>query len=204
MPATTSAPPILLLLTGPSGVGKTTLCGRLLEAYRGQIERVVTATTREPREGERDGVDYHFLGSTEFEQRVESGGFLEHAKVHDHAYGTPLASVRGPLARGQDLLLSVDVQGAESIRKCAREDEVLASSLVTVFVMPRDLDQLLERLRGRGTDDDDVIRRRVERARDEMSHWSAFHFRIVSEDRESDFRRFEAVYLAEKCRVRGT
>src|SRR4051812_8409622 len=127
--------PLLVLISAPSGVGKTTLCRQLLEA-RPQMSRAVTCTTRPPREGERDGVDYYFLDAGSFLKRVQAGNFLEHATVFGNSYGTLKSEVLSKLRQGKDVLLNVDVQGAASIRKRAEEDPELERSLVTVFLTP--------------------------------------------------------------------
>src|SRR5499427_9462509 len=123
--------PLLVLISAPSGGGKTTLCQQLLAA-RPSMTRAVTCTTRPPREGERDGVDYYFLDAESFLKRVQAGNFLEHATVYGNSYGTLKGEVLGKLRQGKDVLLSVDVQGAATIRERAQEDPELKKSLVTV------------------------------------------------------------------------
>src|SRR5437899_1378836 len=137
--------PLLVLVSAPSGGGKTTLCTRLLDA-KPQMARAVTCTTRPPREGERDGVDYYFLDAASFLKRLQAGNFLEHATVYGNSYGTLKAEVLGKLRQGKDVLLSVDVQGAASIRERAEEDPELKRSLVTVFLTPPSLAELEHRL----------------------------------------------------------
>lgn len=131
--ATTS--PLLILISAPSGGGKTTLCHQLLAARPG-MTRAVTCTTRAPREGERDGVDYYFLNAESFLKRVQAGNFLEHATVYGNSYGTLKSEVLGRMRQGQDVLLNVDVQGAATIREKAQEDQELRRSLVSVFLTP--------------------------------------------------------------------
>lgn len=194
--------PLLLVLTGPSGVGKTTLVGRLLQAAGGQMDRVITATTRPRREGEIDGRDYHFLDPHTFRERIARGDFLEYAEVHGKLYGTPLASVTEPLQSGRDLIVSVDIQGAESFRQRAAADSRLQESLVRVFVLPPDPDTLRHRLETRGTDSEAMIEQRLTTALREMAHWPKFDYCFVSGSRDEDFRHLQAIYLAEKARVR--
>src|ERR1035438_5358061 len=135
----TTASPLLVLISAPSGGGKTTLCEQLLAA-RPQMTRAVTCTTRKPRPGERDGVDYHFLDAGAFLKRVHAGNFLEHATVHGNSYGTLKSEVLGKLRKGKDVLLTVDVQGAATIREKAQEDPELKRALVSVFLTPPSMD----------------------------------------------------------------
>src|SRR5205814_8984896 len=141
--------PLLVLVSGPSGEGKTTLCQQLLRARPGMM-RAVTGTTRPPRAGEREGVDYYFLDAGSFLKRVQAGNFLEHATVYGNSYGTLKSEVLSKLRQGKDVLLNVDVQGAASIRDCAKEDLELKRSLLTVFLTPATLSVLEARLRKRG------------------------------------------------------
>src|SRR5438105_7353711 len=143
--------PLLVLISAPSGGGKTTICHQLL-ASRPQMTRAVTCTTRPLRPGEQDGVDYYFLDAASFLKRVQAGNFLEHATVYGNSYGTLKAEVLGKLRQGTDLLLTVDVQGAAAIRERSEEDQELKRALVTVFLTPPTLGVLEERLRKRGTD----------------------------------------------------
>jgi guanylate kinase len=191
--------PVLLLISAPSGAGKTTVCERLLANTPG-LEQVVTCTTRRPRGTERDGVDYHFLTSGEFARRVAAGEFLEHATVYGQSYGTLRASVFEPLQAGRDLLLTLDVQGTASVRALAAADPGLGRSLVTVFLVPPSLAELERRLVGRGQDVPGVIRRRLAAARAEMAHWRQFDYLAVSRSITDTLRRVAAIYAAEKMR----
>ncbi len=156
--------PLLVLLSAPSGGGKTTLCRHLL-ADRPDMARAITCTTRDPRTGEKDGVDYYFLDAASFLKRVQAGNFLEHATVYGHSYGTLKSEVLGKLRQGRDVLLNVDVQGAAAIRAHAEEDAELKRALVTVFLTPPSLAMLEARLKKRGTDSDADIRKRLSVAR---------------------------------------
>lgn len=191
--------PVLLLLTAPSGAGKTTVGSRLLASVPG-LERAVTCTTRPPRSGERNGIDYHFLDRATFERRVAAGEFLEHAEVYGNRYGTLRAEVWGRLAEGRDVLLSVDVQGAETIRETAAADPALSSALVSVFLMPPSVAELERRLRGRAQDSAEVIARRLAVAREEMDHWRHFDYVVVSGTMESDLASMQRVLEVEKLR----
>lgn len=190
---------LLVLLSAPSGAGKTTVCQQLLAA-RPLLTRVVTCTTRPARPGEQDGVDYHFLDAAEFERRVEAGEFLEHATVYGHRYGTLRSEVLDRLRSGRDVLLTVDVQGAATIRERAAEDPQLRRALVTVFLTPPSLAVLEKRLRGRGTDAEDVIQRRLAVARREIAQWNRFDYLVVSSTIAEDLRRMLAILEVEKMR----
>jgi guanylate kinase len=192
--------PLLVLISAPSGGGKTTICKQLLAA-RPQMTRAVTCTTRPPREGERDGVDYYFLDAESFLKRVQAGNFLEHATVYGNSYGTQKGEVLGKLRQGKDVLLSVDVQGAATIRERAQEDPELKKSLVTVFLTPPSLAVLEERLRKRGTDSPAVIQKRLAVARQEVVQWKNFDYLLLSTTIKEDLRRILSVVEAEKMRA---
>ena len=191
--------PLILLLSAPSGAGKTTLASSLT-AVAPSLKRVITCTTRAPRTGEMDGRDYHFLQETDFSARVQRGEFLEHAMVYGRGYGTLRASVLDILDHGDDVFLVIDVQGAASVREAAASDPRLARALVTVFLTPPSLAELERRLRGRGTDADAVAQRRLESARTEAACWSAFDYLIISGTRAEDLERLRAIYTAETLR----
>ena len=193
------ATPIILLISAPSGGGKTTVCSALLAANTG-LRRVVTCTTRLPRPGEQDGVDYHFFTPEDFARRSGAGEFLEHATVYGRSYGTLKSSVLDLLAAGNDVLLNIDVQGAASVRKVATSDPVLSGALVTVFLTPPTLAELGSRLRGRGADAEDVVLRRLAEARVEAARWTEFDYLVVSGARADDSRRMQAIHDAERLR----
>ncbi len=190
---------LLILISAPSGGGKTTLQHELLKA-RPEITRAVTCTTRDPRDGETDGVDYYFLDAGSFLKRVQAGNFLEHATVYGHSYGTLKSEVLGKLRAGKDVLLSVDVQGAAAIRKCADEDPELKRALVTVFLTPDSLGTLEKRLRKRGKDSPAVIQKRLAVAKQEVGQWKNFDYLITSGSIADDLRHMIAIYEAEKMR----
>jgi guanylate kinase len=191
--------PLLILLSAPSGGGKTTLCRELLAA-RPNMARAITCTTREPRTGERDGVDYYFLDAKKFLKHVEAGHFLEHATVYGHSYGTLKAEVLGKLREGRDVLLNVDVQGAAAIREHARGDDELKQALVQVFLTPPSLAVLEQRLQKRGTDSAATIQKRLGVARQEIAQWRNFDYLIISDSIAEDLRRMLAIVDAEKMR----
>lgn len=193
--------PLLVVISAPSGGGKTTLCQRLLAA-RSHMTRAITCTTREPRPGETDGVDYYFLDAGTFLKRVQAGNFLEHATVHGNSYGTLKSEVLGKLRQGLDVILNVDVQGAAAIRTASREDSELERALVTVFLAPPSLQALEERLLKRGGDSLSSIQKRLSIARHEIAQWKHFDYLIISGLIPEDQRRMEAILDSEKMRQR--
>ncbi len=192
--------PLLIVISAPSGGGKTTLCNQLLAA-RPTMTRVITCTTRAPRPGERDGVDYYFLTADSFLKRVEAGHFLEHATVFGNSYGTLKSEVLGKLRQGNDVLLNIDVQGAATIRERAREDQELSRALVSLFLTPPSMTVLEQRLRKRATDAEAVIQKRLGVARQEIAQWKHFDYLIISSSIEEDLRRALVIVEAEKMRA---
>jgi guanylate kinase len=192
--------PLLVLISAPSGAGKTTLCQQLLATSPG-MTRAITCTTREPRTGEQDGVDYYFLDAGSFLKRVQAGNFLEHATVYGNSYGTLKSEVLVRLRQGRDVLLNVDVQGAASIRAAAAEDAELQRSLISIFLSPASLAVLEERLRRRGTDAPAVIQKRLGVARQEIAQWKNFDYLIISGTIEDDLRLARAILEAERMRT---
>lgn len=193
------ASPLLIVISAPSGGGKTTLCEQLLPRDP-KIVRAVTCTTRAPREGERDGVDYFFLDASTFQRHVEAGEFLEHATVHGNRYGNLKSEVLDKLRQGKDVLLNIDVQGAATIRQKAAEHPELRAALVTVFLTPPSLAILEKRLRNRGADSEAAIQKRLSAAREEIAHWKQFDYLLISTTVGDDLRRMQAILEAERMR----
>lgn len=193
------AAPMLIVISAPSGGGKTTLCQQLL-ARHPEMTRAITCTTRPPRPGECDGVDYYFLDAAAFEARVKAGEFLEHATVYSHSYGTPTSEVLEKLSRGHDVLLNIDVQGAGSVCSVAAKEPALCRALVTVFLTPASLTELDTRLRRRATDSESQLEKRLGVAREEISQWRTFQYLIISTTVAEDLRRMEAIIDAERMR----
>jgi guanylate kinase len=184
---------LLLVISSPSGAGKTSLSRRLAASHAG-IELSVSATTRAPRPGEVEGREYHFLGREAFDERIAAGDFLEWAEVHEHLYGTPRAPVTEALEAGRDVLFDIDWQGAAAIAFALPRDAV------RLFILPPTMEVLAARLHGRAQDAEDVIARRLARARGEIAKWDEYDYVIVNEDFETAYAEIEAVYLAERLR----
>jgi guanylate kinase len=195
-----SPAPVLLVIAGPAGSGKSTLCDRLV-AEVPTFARVITTTTRAPRPGEVNGVHYHFFPPDEFERKVAADEFLEWAWVHgERRYGTLKSSVMEPLARGQDLVMSIDVQGVETLRRVAQTNAALRRAMTTVFIVV-DHERLVARMRARAMDHEDEIARRMATAEAELREAPKFDFRIESRTRDEDFAALLAV--VEKARERA-
>jgi guanylate kinase len=185
---------ILFVISAPSGTGKTTLC----ENLRATPDFIysVSCTTRKPRSGEVDDVDYHFLTQENFLSRANNGEMLEYALVHGNYYGTLKSTVKEALAQGTDVLLDIDVQGAMSIRKT--DDPMVRDSLVDVFIMPPTLEELEKRLRKRGTETEEQVQMRLQTGREEMKLWPLYKYTILSGSMEEDLIKFRAIMRAER------
>lgn len=193
---------IVFIISGPAGSGKTTLCHRLISEFP-NLQRIVTVTTRAPREGEVDGRDYHFRTVERFQREQKQGAFLEWAEVHGRYYGTLQSEVTARLDARQDALLSIDVQGAETIRALGRvPGHTLQDRVVTIFILPSSLEEMRERLRRRGSDSPEEIEKRLQTAQQEIPHARFFDYQVITGSREQDFDRIRAIYLAEKSRTR--
>jgi guanylate kinase len=192
--------PLLILISAPSGGGKTTLCQRLLAA-RPDMTRAITCTTRAPRKGERDGADYHFFSAAEFLKRLQAGNFIEHATVYGNSYGILKSELLGKLRESRDVLLNVDVQGAATIREQAENEAELKRALVTVFLTPTPLSVLEERLKKRNSDGQKEIQKRLAVAKQEIAQWKNFDYLLVSTTKQEDLRRMLAIVEAEKMRA---
>jgi len=185
--------PLLLIVSSPSGAGKTTLTNRLLASEKGLVFSV-SHTTRKPRTGEVDGREYHFVDRSDFERRITGGEFLEWAEVHGNLYGTARSEIeRARGARG--LIFDVDYQGARQIKSAD-------PAAVAVFILPPNMHVLLERLRGRASDDEATVMRRYKGAREEIRHYGAFDYLLVNEDVERASEQLIAILRAEECRSR--
>lgn len=191
----------MVVVSAPSGGGKTSLCQRLLN-WSSNLVYSVSCTTRPPRAGEQDGREYFFLGRAEFDRRVAAGDFLEHAQYNKYCYGTPRPFVEQQLAAGRDVLLDVEVQGAASIAQRVRHGGfAYPGALVLIFLMPPSIELLERRLKRRGTDDEATIRRRLAIAEKEMAHWREYDYVIVSGHLDDDFEQAKSILVAEKCKT---
>jgi guanylate kinase len=192
----TDVHPVLMIIAGPAGTGKTTLAARIV-AEVPDVEKVITVTTRPARPGEVDGKDYHFFTEEMFDRSLAHGEFLEWARVHGRfRYGTLRRSVHEKLAAGINLVMNVDVQGVRSINEVAKADPMIRSALVTVFVKPPSMEELRKRLIGRGHDDEEEIARRLKSAEEEMRSIDIFDEVIVSGSRKEDFARVLGIWEA--------
>ena len=186
---------LMIVLSSPSGAGKTTLTRKLLAAHN-DMSMSVSATTRKPRPGEVDGHDYYFVSKDKFSEMIEAEDFLEHAKVFDNYYGTPRAPVEEALIDGRDVIFDIDWQGAQQLEQAAVED------LVKIFILPPDMRALESRLRTRAQDSDDVIAKRMSKSESEISHWSEYDYIIVNEDIETALAELEAIVISERMKRR--
>ncbi len=186
---------LLFVVSSPSGAGKTTLCNRLRTEFP-RLEFSVSYTTRTPRPGERDGVDYHFVDQPTFQEMIAKDEFAEYAMVHGHTYGTSARLISEALAQGRDLLFDIDYQGGRKLKHSFSADVVL------VFIVPPSIRALEERLRRRATDADDVIQRRLRVAREELRHYAEYDFLVMNDELEHAYDSLRAVYLAEQHRTR--
>jgi guanylate kinase len=184
---------LMLVLSSPSGAGKTTLSRLLLERYA-SIELSVSVTTRTRRSSEVDGKDYHFIDRARFDRMVASGELLEWAEVFGNRYGTPRAPVEHVLAEGRDVLFDIDWQGTQQLREKGRAD------LVSVFVLPPSIPDLEARLRTRAQDSDDVIHARMSKASDEMSHWAEYDYVVINREVRRAFEDICAILAAERLK----
>jgi guanylate kinase len=184
---------LMLVLSSPSGAGKTTLSRKLLDDD-GDVSLSVSVTTRPPRRGEVDGLDYHFIDEARFQDMVRRGQLLEWAKVFDYHYGTPKQPVDEVLAQGRDVLFDIDWQGTQQLREKA------AGDLVSIFVLPPSIPDLEQRLHTRAQDSDDVIHARMAKAADEMSHWAEYDYVVINRDIEDAFAEVQAILKAERLK----
>jgi guanylate kinase len=184
---------LMLVLSSPSGAGKTTLSRRLLDEDGG-VTLSISVTTRKMRPAEEDGRDYHFIDQPRFEAMVDKGELLEYAEVFDNYYGTPKKAVMDALAKGSDVLFDIDWQGTQQLREKVRGD------LVSVFILPPSIPELEKRLRARAQDDYDTIVRRMAKAGDEMSHWAEYDYVIVNSDVNRAFAEVKAILGAERLK----
>lgn len=184
---------LMLVLSSPSGAGKTTLSRRLLDED-GRVTLSISVTTRKMRPGEKNGRDYHFIDQRRFDELVDKDELLESAEVFDNSYGTPAKPVMDALAQGRDVLFDIDWQGTQQLREKARGD------LVSVFVLPPSIPELERRLHSRAQDDYETIHRRMAMAADEMSHWAEYDYVVINRDIDQAFADIKAILAAERLK----
>ncbi len=180
----------LYIVSAPSGAGKTSLVSKLIE-QDSSIVVSVSSTTREMRPGEENGVNYHFLSVEQFNAKIAVGDFLEHAKVFDNYYGTSQSSVEAQLNSGKDVILEIDWQGAQQVRK-------LMPDVKTIFILPPSREELQRRLKGRGTDSDETIQRRMDDAVSEMSHYDEFDFIVINNNFDIALKQLHSVFCSQR------
>ena len=186
---------LLIILSSPSGAGKSTLAKRLM-AWDGSLSFSVSATTRPPRAGEADGREYYFKSRSDFEAMVAAGEMLEHAEVFGNLYGTPSAPVEARLAEGRDVILDIDWQGGQQVRR-----SVLAKDVVSIFILPPSIADLETRLHSRAQDSDAVIAARMAKSRDEISHWGEYDYVVINRDIDTAETELTTILRAERARA---
>jgi len=184
---------LMLVLSSPSGAGKTTISRAILRADH-DLAMSVSVTTRSPRPGEEHGKDYYFISEGDYHRMVAGKELLEHARVFDNYYGTPRDHVERELAAGRDVMFDIDWQGTQQLKASARGD------LVSVFILPPSIKELERRLRGRAQDTEDVMRKRMARAADEMSHWPEYDYIVVNENVDESIAQVKSILTAERLR----
>ena len=188
-------PGLLLVVSSPSGAGKTTLCHRLLSEFSDSVLFSVSYTTRLIRKGEEDGIDYHFVDDKVFDDMIARGEFAEWAEVHGRRYGTTVAAVQRALDEGRDVLFDIDYQGGRQIK--AR----FAHLAVLVFVLPPSFDELERRLRMRATDSPEMIERRLDKAREELEHYAFYDYLLVNDNLAEAYDGLRSIYFAAAHRI---
>ena len=191
----------IFVFSGASGVGKSSALKRVMEA-RQDLRFSVSCTTRAPRAGEQDGIDYHFTSREHFEELLRDDAFAECAEVHGNFYGTLKSELTGRLDRGIDVLLDIDVQGAMQLRKLCERDPRFAAACEFVFVMPPSYEELEKRLRGRGSETEETLTRRLKNARMEMEYWNKYDHLILNDDLDAATERFVSLIQTMRLAVK--
>lgn len=190
--------PLLIVVSAPSGCGKSTLCDRLVEEFQ-KITYSISCTTRDPRGQEKDGVEYYFLSKKEFKERIKNGEFLEWAKVHGNFYGTLDDTVLYAMEEGKHVLLDIDVQGVAQLRESITKMDPrhpFRRGFTDIFISPPSMEELERRLRGRGTDEDKVIQKRMAAAEGEMAYAENYTYQITNDDLETAYRELKTIILS--------
>ncbi|MGL4451550.1 MAG: guanylate kinase [Sarcina sp.] len=184
---------VLIVISGPSGAGKGTICKALLEKHK-EISLSVSATTRSPRDGEVDGINYHFLAKEDFVGKIEENDFLEYAQVYGNYYGTPKSNVEKILDSGRDVILEIDIQGALKVKEQSNEG-------VFIFILPPSMEELKQRIINRGSETPESLMTRFKSAYKEINYVSKYNYAVVNDTVDKAVEKIEAILLAEKCRV---
>ena len=184
-----------LVISGPAGVGKTTICDRLLEEFGSQLCRVVTTTTRRPRSGEVDGKDYYFTELDDFKNLTQENAFLEYEVIHGNYYGTSKKAVFEKIGESKNILINIDVRGAKSLRKEMNVQFASDIKVVSIFLKPSNLDVLKERLLKRGSDSKENIEKRLQTAKEELQFGKEFDHQLISTEKENDYSLVKEIYL---------
>ncbi|EHI98432.1 Guanylate kinase [Clostridium sp. DL-VIII] len=184
---------LLIVISGPSGAGKGTICKSFLERNK-EVALSVSATTRDPRNGEVDGVNYHFICRDEFKKRIEEDDFLEYAEVYDNFYGTPKSNVEELLENGKDVILEIDIQGALKVKENASDG-------VFIFILPPSMSELRQRIINRGSETKESLMKRFKSAYQEINFVSKYNYAVVNDKVDVAVEKLEAIIAAEKCRV---
>ena len=186
---------LLIILSSPSGAGKSTLARAMME-WDPSLSFSVSATTRKPRKGEEHGREYYFHNHDEFRKIVEDDGMLEHAEVFDNFYGSPRAPVETAIKAGRDVLFDIDWQGGQQVR-----NSVLGKHTLSIFILPPSITELERRLRSRGQDTDEVISNRMQKSRDEISHWPEYDYVLVNDNLDVTAEKLKTIISAERLRI---
>jgi guanylate kinase len=186
---------LMLVLSSPSGAGKTTIARRLLDVEP-ELSLSVSVTTRPKRPSEQDGIHYHFIDRARYDEMVEKGELLEHAEVYGHGYGTPAAAVKGALESGKDVLFDIDWQGAQQLRQQVQQD------IVTMFILPPSTEELARRLTKRAEDTDDVVAKRLSQVSADVTHWAEYDYVMINYDLDESLAAARSVLVAERLKRR--
>lgn len=186
---------LILVICGPAGIGKTTVCDRLLQDFDDRLSRVITTTTRKPRSGEEAGKDYFFITVKKFKNLVEKNAFLEHELIHGNYYGTRKESVFGKIKKSQNILINIDVKGARNLSKAISKSSDFNGKMVSIFLKPSSLEVLKERLNQRASDSNADIEARLQTAKKELSLIDDFDHIVLSKDKEHDYKLVKKIYL---------
>lgn len=184
---------LLIVISGPSGAGKGTICKSFLER-NSEVAISVSATTRSPRNGEVDGINYHFMSKEQFKEKIEANDFLEYAEVYDNFYGTPKSNVEQLLESGKDVILEIDIQGALKVKENTEEG-------VFIFILPPSMEELKARIIKRGSETPESLMKRFKSAYKEINFISRYNYAVVNDEVETAVDKLEAIVCAEKCRV---